>query len=353
MVNNVYIKNFKCFNELNLEFSNLNILVGTNSSGKSTVIQALLLVVNNITSKTDSPLNGHLVSLGSFSEARNFIKNARSFSIRISNNSENFEIEFSEDENDECKCEITKDSLILSEFLNYNNKKIHYLSAKRIGSQDLYNKNFDKYDQFGIFGEYAIDYLEKNKNQTIENYLIQEKSFGNTLGGQIDYWLTKILNSKIKTEDIKDVDKVKVSYSYNNNRYVRSKNIGSGLSYIISILVICLASKKGDIVIIENPEIHLHPKAQSLMTEFFVFVANAGVQLILETHSDHIFNGIRKFVAKRSISKEDVSINFFTMDEKSLSKHIKVELNDSGKILNYQKDLFDQFDNDLDEILGI
>lgn len=353
MLNKIFIKDFKCFNKLDLNFSKLNLLVGTNSSGKSTIIQALLLIINNITYKTDSPLNGHLVSLGSFSEARNFIENARSFRILVSNGSGHLEMKFSKHENDESKCEITKESKQLCEFLNYNNKNVHYLSAKRIGSQDLYNKNFDKYDQFGIVGEYAIDYLERNKNQPIENDLIQEKSLGNTLGGQIDYWLTKILNSKIKTEEIKDVDKVKVSYSYNDNRYVRSKNIGSGLSYIISILIMCLASKKDDVVIIENPEIHLHPKAQSLLTEFFVFVANAGVQLILETHSDHIFNGIRKFVSKKSISKDDVSINFFTLNEKSLSNQIKVDLNDSGKILNYQKDLFDQFDNDLDEILGL
>jgi len=354
MLNKLHIKDFKCFSELNLELSNLNLLVGTNSSGKSTIIQALLLLVNNITNKTDSPLNGHLVSLGSFSESRNFITNAREFLISVSNDLENLEMKFFIDQNDEegCNLNILKDSKILKKYLNYNNKNIHYLSAKRIGSQDLYNKNFDRYDEFGIFGEYAIDYFEKNKNNPIEKYLIKDK-ISSILGRQVNHWLKKILNSEIETEDIKGTDRVKAQYSYNENRKVRSKNIGSGISYIISILVICLSSKKDDIIIIENPEIHLHPKAQSFLTEFFVFVANQGIQLIIETHSDHIFNGTRKFIFNKAIEKEKISINFFTMDNESLSKHTKVELNDSGTILNYQKDLFDQFDNDLDELLGL
>lgn len=354
MLNNLYIKDFKCFNELNLELSNLNLLVGTNSSGKSTIIQALLLVVNNITNKTDSPLNGHLVSLGSFSEARNFITNAREFLISTSNDSDKLEIKFFMDQNDEdeCICNISTDSKNLKKYLSYNNKNIHYLSAKRIGSQDLYNKNFDKYDEFGIFGEYAIDYFEKNKNKPIEKYLIKDK-ISSTLGTQVNYWLKNILNSEIETEDIKGTDRVKAQYSYNENRKVRSKNIGSGLSYIISILVICLSSKKDDIIIIENPEIHLHPKAQSALTEFFIFIANSGIQLLIETHSDHIFNGVRKFISKKIIDKEKVSINFFTMNNELLSNHTKVSISDSGKILNYQKDLFDQFDNDLDDLLGL
>ena len=116
----------------------------------------------------------------------------------------------------------------------------------------------------------------------------------------------------------------------------------------------CLSSIKDDILIIENPEIHLHPKAQSLLTEFFVFIANAGIQLIIETHSDHIFNGIRKGIFKKQISKEKIAVNFFKIDDKTLNTiYTPIEFTDTGRVNNIPNGLFDQFDEDLNVLLGI
>ncbi|MBO0565475.1 hypothetical protein EXQ38_04210 [Clostridium botulinum] len=89
--------------------------------------------------------------------------------------------------------------------------------------------------------------------------------------------------------------------------------MGSGLSYLISIIIICLSLEENEALIIENPEIHLHPKAQSRLTEFFIFISKANRQLVIETHSDHFFNGVRVAIANGTISNEEVSINFFKL----------------------------------------
>lgn len=99
---------------------------------------------------------------------------------------------------------------------------------------------------------------------------------------------------------------------------------------------------------------HLHPKAQSKLAEFLAFIANNGIQLVIETHSDHIFNGVRKSIKKQLISKDDVSVYYFKMNEdKLLSNPVKVIFDDNGIVSNHQRGLFDQFDDDLDELLGI
>ncbi|TFE03850.1 AAA family ATPase [Jeotgalibacillus salarius] len=353
MITNLTINGLKSFDETSLELNNFTLLVGMNSAGKSTVIQALLLAIQNITDDGRSPLNGRLVSLGEFSDARNFIKNAKSFSIKLSSQFEDLSLNFFEDDGI-VQCEINPNQNELTRYLNQKNKKIHYISSKRIGSQDLYGKNFEKNNDFGILGEYAIDFYESNKQKMVEEYLIKDKNVGYTLALQLNYWLKHIVNSELITEDIKDTDKVKAKFLSVNNRYVRPKNIGSGLSYIVAILVSALTSKKDDLIIIENPEIHLHPRAQSKLTEFLTFISDKGIRFIIETHSDHIFNGVRKSIYNKNISKEKVSTYFFSIDDKEMvTNSVRIEFNNNGNVINHQDGLFDQFDDDLDELLGL
>ena len=153
--------------------------------------------------------------------------------------------------------------------------------------------------------------------------------------------------------DIPQTDRIKAQFKGKSDREVRTKNIGSGLSYLISIIIMCLSLEKGETLVIENPEIHLHPKAQSRLTEFFVFISNAGRQLIIETHSDHIFNGTRVAISNGDIEEEKVSINFLSLDGRYCTKNNYIKVGKRGRIIDPPEDLFDQFDIDLDRMLGL
>ncbi|MCM1003353.1 MAG: DUF3696 domain-containing protein [Candidatus Gastranaerophilales bacterium] len=362
MLKNIHIQNFKSFDDEQITLSNLTLLTGPNCSGKSSVIQALLLLAHNIdkkeqiTNKQASPISSYKVSLGDFPEIRNRNKNAKEILIEANQNDENASTRISLNPEFGAIAE-TKVSNSLAEIFNSKNLKIHYLSANRIGVQDLYNKNINNFDKYGMLGEFAIDYLNSHRSEPLINNLIKDDN-SPTLSTQVDYWLQYILNTNIETESIIGSDKIKTKFKINTGKktsdYVRPKNIGSGLSYIISILIMCLSSKEDDILIIENPEIHLHPKAQSLLTEFFIFIANAGIQLIIETHSDHIFNGIRKGIYKKQIIKDKIAVNFFQIDDKTLNTiYTTIEFTDNGKVKNVPNGLFDQFDEDLNILLGI
>jgi len=356
MLQKLQLKNFKCFDELEISFSNLNLLVGTNSSGKSSIIQSILLILHNISNNGSSPLNGKYVSLGSFKEVANYIKNAKDFSLKISAENEILELLF----NENGVSFLNHSELIKSKF-DLKSKMIKYIPANRIGYENLYSKSYDEFDEIGTNAQFVIDFFDSNKDKTINPLLLVDTI--QTLDYNVNYWLKKILNTYIKTNSIEKTDNVRAEYSYNSTNYfVRPKNIGSGISYIVSVLISCLFAKSNDLIIIENPEIHLHPKAQSILSEFFVFVAKAGIQLIIETHSDHIFNGFRKSVNKyskdktliNSIDRALLKFHFFIMDNDNLqSKHTEINLNDLGGITNYQKLLFDQFDDDLDEFLNL
>ena len=353
MIQQINLENFKCHAQTKVNLRNLTLLLGTNSSGKSSVIQSLLLAIHNISSPESSPLNGHLVSIGSFNEARNIVQNARKFSIEIADETSTIKFDFDEGEELDYDGKMQRNnSPALEHLLDYTNKNIHYLSANRIGGQDLYTKNFDKYDQYGIFGEYAIDYYEHHKVDVIPDDL-QVATESRTLESQVNYWLGKILNHSIGTAQIQGTDKVKAEYYQTAQKGIRPKNTGSGVSYVISILIVCLSSKPGEVVIIENPEIHLHPKAQSELVDFFVLIANAGIQLIIETHSDHIFNGVRVNAFQKTLSIDKLSVNFFTLDDTFQTKHTLIGISENGRINNPQELLFDQFENDLNTLLGL
>lgn len=342
MLKELNISNFKCFSEISIPFGKITLLSGTNSSGKSSAIQALLLV-DNSSQNPNSQLNSDWLNLGSFEEARNFITRADSFSIELVTN-DNSKSSFTFSGSSGIGFPIKNFSHIL---LNLN-----YLSAHRIGPQNSYTKSFDSKNIIGKKGEFLIDLLNQNKTFNVSpNRIITEDSY--TLEYQVNYWLNKILNVKLDVQDLGITNLVSASYSFNGNKMVRPYHVGAGISYIVGIIILGLYLDEQSILIIENPEIHLHPKAQSDLADFFCFIANAGIQVIIESHSDHIFNGIRKSVFNKTISNEDVKINFFSMDDNNLSKNHLIELSEKGKILNYQKGLFDQFDNDLDVLLGL
>lgn len=355
MLDKLVVRNFKCHETTEIDLKNLTLLVGTNSSGKSSIIQSLLLLIHNITNPSGSALNGHLVSVGYFSEARNLITNAKSFELSVTKENEVLEFKFvsKDDKNENAIIQIIQDSSTIRKLLYYTNSYVHYLSAHRIGGQDLYLRNFDNYDMFGLNGEYAIDYFQHFKSNPVDEEL-RVYAESETLESQVNYWLDYIFEHTISTSSIAGTDKVKAEYVLKTKKSIRPKNIGSGVSYLISILIVCLASKNKDIIILENPEIHLHPKAQSTLAEFLVLIANAGRQLIIETHSDHIYNGIRVGINNAKIDTTNVSVNFFTLNkETSLTSHTLVKINSEGRILNSKSYLFDQFENDINSLLGI
>jgi len=303
MIEKLHLEAFKSFEKERLEFRNLTILTGTNGSGKSSVIQAILQLSLYLNKDFASPLVKYLGFISNFDEAVNFDMDVNEYKLGLDAFSSH--IEFSFDRRDGGWSSWGE----IEEKISYSKGNLVFLSADRIGPQDTYEKNINPLDKFGIYGEYAISFLEKarrEKYQVIDELVQGDRKF---LDSQVNYWLDNILETEIKTEEIDGTNQIKASFK-NGNAFVRPKNIGSGISYLASILIVCLSAKKEQIIIIENPEIHLHPKAQSKLGEFFAFVASKGIQIIIETHNDHLINRLRYEVYKGKLNTDEVIIHY-------------------------------------------
>jgi predicted ATPase len=136
--------------------------------------------------------------------------------------------------------------------------------------------------------------------------------------------------------------------SQSDSHLYKPANVGFGYSYVLPLIVTGLIAKPSDVVIIENPEAHLHPRAQTRIAEFFSKVASIGVQVFIESHSEHILNGLRICALNPEIklTNEDLTIHYF--NESYTSE--KLIINEKGKITNWPQGFFDQQEIDLAEI---
>ena len=372
MISKIRVKALKSIRDLSIECSNFNLFVGTNSSGKSTFLQALLVAAQE-------ELNGKYISLGEFREVRNYSMLNSSIEVEITEKDKKLPAWIKFTENKEKEGYIIENFLsnILSKnllvdsidpeqsFLPEEDVCFHYLSCHRIGVDDIYKKNMMDETDFGIDGEYAFAYLLRNEESVVDEKLVIRKSeVTNSLLGQVNYWLDYIVGTTLSINDLKKTNYLQVKYNNNpanfssDALYCRPVNVGSGISYLISILISCLGAEEGSIIIIENPEIHLHPKAQSRLCEFLYHVSKSGRQLFVESHSDHIFNGLRVGVASDEIKQEEITVNFFAMNENYETQCNPVVFGEYGKITGTNNtmdidDLFDQFEIDMDKMLGL
>jgi predicted ATPase len=167
-------------------------------------------------------------------------------------------------------------------------------------------------------------------------------------------WLSYILEGatiQVKGRDNESSVLYMLLNNKNNSYNYKPANVGFGYSYILPLIVTGLIAKPGETIILENPEAHLHPRAQSRIGEFLTRIASCGIQVFIESHSEHILNSIRvcSLKADFTIKPSDVSIIYF--NEAFGSE--RLGLTDKGKIPNWPTGFFDQQDIDLSDIFKL
>ena len=136
----------------------------------------------------------------------------------------------------------------------------------------------------------------------------------------------------------------------------RPIHTGFGLTQVLPIVVAALSANRDDLLLIENPEVHLHPAGQAAMGEFLAKVVSVGVQVLIETHSDHVLNGIRRAVKNHTLPCEDVVLHFFRPrpgDQADGGPQVESpSLDADGNIDTWPEGFFDQFDKDMNYFAG-
>ena len=291
MIKKIHVKNFKCFKDCFVKLKNFNVICGPNSSGKSSIIQALLLMLqnNNLHDKSNFINNGKFVHFDEFEEIKNVdISSDKPVNIQIFNskNKKN-ELKLISDDNGKIKCDEYNNEFEIFEEIN-----VYYLSSNRLGPEDVYNKYNDKL--IGQYGENSIGFLAKYQDNVIDEKFAYEKNPTKDyiFIKEINYWLQEIIGEKVYVNEILKTDRSTATYIHGDNNIfkVRNKNTGTGLSYVISVLIMVFSlvlkeHKEKPLFVIENPEIHLHPVAQIKLMKFLLFMSQF-CQIIIETHSE-------------------------------------------------------------------
>jgi predicted ATPase len=237
-----------------------------------------------------------------------------------------------------------------------NFHKIHYIAADRIGPKPYYEKTtLGKFPNVGPRGEHTANILYRFEDELVNDKLYLGKD-AKTLMQQTEEWLKKILGGAKLELKGKEREHTVLNLLFNTEdsegRY-RPSNVGFGYTYILPIVVSGLIAKSGEILIVENPEAHLHPKAQSELTKFLALVASCGVQVFIESHSEHVLNAIRVATLQKEINikNDEVSVLYFQNDKKEPFVHL--EIDEKGKIDNWVDGFFDQQELDLGEIFKL
>lgn len=344
MITNLKIENFKSI--INQEFSlkPLTILTGTNSSGKSSIIQSLLFY--SYCAHKNLYLEAYLDNLGELKFLLSRNTKEQQIKVTPSINTQESPTLIYETQNRQWE------ELKNSNFPAFE-EKLFYLCANRIGQENIAKKH--KTLRSGCNGEYLFGFFHDSKGKTLKNKGLISSKNSDSLSTQVVFWLKEILDLNLEPQT-QEIDNINVKVFYKNSDLNGAElspfNLGAGVSYLTKILILGLSLEQNNVLIVENPEVHLHPKAISKLADFFVFLANAGIQVIIETHSEHILNKTRYAIFKEKISEQDVQIYYREQVEEEF---ISLNINKRGKYTdkNGQIVKFPEgfFDSDLDELL--
>lgn len=343
MITSLKIENFKSIVNQEFALKPLTILTGTNSSGKSSVIQSLLFYSYCV--NRNLYLEEYLDSFGTLKELLNFKAKKEQIKITPSISNKKLPPLILRDKSNQ------QQELKNVKFLSFE-KDLFHLCANRIGQENIAKKH--KTLRSGCNGEYLFGFYADSKNESLKNDKLLSNQDSKSLSMQVIFWLKEILELKLEpqTQEI-DNNHIKISYkNYELGIEFSPFNLGAGVSYLTKILILGLSLGQDNLLIVENPEVHLHPKAISKLADFFVFLANAGIQVIIETHSEHILNKTRYAIFKEKILEQDVQIYYREQVE---GEFISLNINKRGKYIDKEGNItkFPKgfFDSDLDELV--
>lgn len=376
MLTNIHLLAFKCFDSLDLPLSPLTVLSGINGGGKSSVIQSLVLLNQTFQEREWSRsllLNGGSLALGSASDVINQTMGGRELSIGATALGEKLLWTFRAEDRRALSMELQSLSidglstelsdpvrwLMPPELTDHSNvvaclKRVSWLSAERAGPRELLPLlDPHQHRYVGMRGELAAGLLYwREADPVCESIAVKDEPL--TLFHQVRAWMRVFFpgcDFQVSPVDGASVISLRLR-SDPRTDFQRPQNVGFGLTQLFPVLVQVLSAREGDIIIVENPEVHLHPSAQQEVGALLARTAARGVQVLVETHSDHVLNGIRLAVKNSALlDPASVSIHFFTRSSDGLPIRISPKIDVEGRLDCLPAGFFDQFDHALMELL--
>jgi len=376
MFSRINLRLFKCFEELSLPLGPLTLLSGPNSSGKSSILQSLVLLHQTMSEHEWSArllLNGRALRLGTVSDVVDQVNGRRFFEIGVECDDSSYTWQFS---GERTQMSMAVDSLDIDgvmtttpSSLRYllpeaamapawalarSLRRANYITAERMGPKQIYSlEDPETARVVGPAGEHAASVLFWGRDLVVPAGLCLP-DMPATLLRQVEARMREFFpGCGLELQQVPGVSSVTLGLRTSEDTdFHRPANVGFGLTQLLPIVVAALSASPGDLLLIENPEVHLHPAGQSLIGRFLASVASVGVQVIVESHSDHVLNGIRRAVRSMRIPPESVVLHYFASRHQGTPQVSSPVIDRNGAVDFWPAGFFDQFDEDLNSLAG-
>ena len=356
------LTHFKSFKNTKLNFAPITLLTGANGVGKSSVIQSLLLAKNtseniNRYNRYEVELNGpsHL-SLGSANSVLSFMHDYNQIKLSLETEKEYFiNYTYNVDAfNNPYSLLVDKKQSNGTAYLQ--DVPFHYLHAERLGPRKGLPFNTTNWVNTGNKGEFVNHAIARADQLSIN---VHPSLFAQTalprFSTQVEAWMQLLIpDFRLNVHPLPEVDMVTIQYSNSHlGEYISPTSTGFGITYALPIITsgLLASTEKQGLLIVENPEAHLHPYSQSRMGQFLALVSIAGVQVVVETHSEHVVNGMRIQLALNKAT--DLGIVHFFSQSEGITEVQNINIKENGELSFWPNGFFDQEEKDLYELLRI
>lgn len=376
MLTRIDLRFFKCFELLKLPLAPLTLLTGLNASGKSSVLQALVLLHQTMCEHewtTRLALNGIGVRLGSTPDVVDEVFGRNGFEIGLESDGNVYEWAFDGDRRDmsmrvksvsvngktsehpqELRYLLPPDESESVALLAHRLRDLTYITAERVPPQEVYPlEDPHTVSVVGSRGEHAMSVLHWGRDTPVMTELVLPGSPAIRLRQVEERMRTLFPGFTLDLQQTSRGNLVILGLRMSDATGFHSPvHTGFGLTQTLPVVVAALSAAKCDIILIENPEVHLHPAGQARMGQFMADMARAGLQVLVETHSDHVLNGVRRTIKDNQLDADQVAIHFFRPRSEGLAQVLSPSIDDSGNIDYWPEGFFDQFDKDANYFAG-
>lgn len=367
------IKNYKCFKNLELPLNDLTVLTGCNGNGKSSVVQTMLLMRSAI--EKCAPLGETGYDLSGFrsagigingiycqypGEAAKLLNGDGDDSkIQVAYSSDDTKTALDFEVSENSPLSLRASCLHTGGQTPVSMPEFYYLNAERLGPRVQGTTCAQDFPNVGFQGEYTAQILGDSDIKysfAVDERKMPMEAAGSRFEHKLNAWLDFILPGAAVMNPTSDMGHLSASFDV-SNRFLPSgsvlpTNTGFGISYLLPIIVTGLLARENRIMIVENPEAHLHPSAQSKTGIFLATMACAGVKVLVETHSDHIINGIQIACIGNPELENRVGIKFFNHKKEETQPSVTdISVNSKGELSKWPPGFFDQSQTDYMEIL--
>lgn len=344
------IENYKCFRDAQpVSLNDMTVIAGQNSIGKSSLMQSILLLYHAARRKDGDTIfvndEAYGLELGTASELPNLDSRSSTFSIGIYDESDDFQqASFSVPDEDSLWSSLQFETSSGGKGIEALNRlEFYYLSSERVGpriSTPMGNLDFRN---TGCHGQYTAQVLgEKGGRIKIDPSRMFPGSTNPNLEAQTNLWLDSMIpGAQVTAVNQPNTLQQQVVMRRGNDN-LKATNVGFGISYILPIIVTCLVAKRGSFVLIDTPEAHLHPSAQTIMGKFLGLMAMTGLKIVIETHSDHTIDGLKLYASEVPENRDRITINFLSYAEEGNPSVTEICIDKEFRYDHYPRGFMDQ-----------